>query len=153
LGEDNVLSDSILYTVSKIGFGLISILFFIFFLLGQVQDVDWTFALVFLGIGLYVIASWILSPKNITLENQTLFVKYRFKEIAYQVKEINSITLENLGTGTLFVHLNLNTGKIKIPAFRLNPIDKTKKESPPQGYEDRHLVSKGVCLVFNCIRS
>jgi hypothetical protein len=122
LSEDNVLSRTTINHVVVIGFSLMLILFAALFYIVQDQDMAWIFALVFLGLGLYVILAWFLSPQSITLENQTLFVKYLFKETTYKVTDINAITLEKRRTKEgyiYFVQLNLKIGKpVRLSGFK-----------------------------------
>ena len=122
LSEDNVLSPTIINHVVRIGIGLMLILFAAFFYMVQDQDMAWILALVFLGLGLYVILAWFSSPQSITLENQTLFVKYLFRETSYKGSDINSTTLEKRRTRNgyvYFVQVGTKTGKpLKLSGFK-----------------------------------
>lgn len=122
LSEENVFSRTTINHVVFIGFGLMLILFSALLYMARDQDMIWILALVLLGFGLYVILSWFLSPQSITLENQTLFVKYLFRETLYKVGDINSITLEKRRTKEgyiYFVQLNLKIGKpIHLSGFK-----------------------------------
>jgi hypothetical protein len=122
LREDNVLSRTIINHVVVIGFGLMLILFSAFFYVVRDEDMVWILIPVFLGSGLYVILSWFLSPQSIILENQTLFVKYLFKDTSYKGSDINSITLEKRRSRDgyiYFVQVNPKTSKpVKLSGFK-----------------------------------
>jgi hypothetical protein len=79
------------------------------------------YALLFLGLGLFIIGSWFLSPKRIALEDKTLLLIYLFRQVSYAAKEISSISLEKTRTRNgyiYFVQVNLASGKkIKLPTF------------------------------------
>ena len=122
VSESKVFLRSIGTHILVIGFGLMVILISVLGFVDQDHDLNWFFALIFLGLGLYMIVAWFLSPQGFTLENQTLFVKYFFKEITYKVSDINAITLEKTRTRDgyiYFVQVNLKTGKpIKLSGFK-----------------------------------
>ena len=122
VSESKVFLRGIGTHILVIGFGLMIILLSVLAFMEQDQDINWLFALIFLGLGLYIIISWFLSPQGFTLENQTLFVKYLFKETSYKVSDINAITLEKRQTKEgyiYFVQVNPKTGKpIKLSGFK-----------------------------------
>jgi hypothetical protein len=116
LSEDNVLSRTAINNVVVIGFGRMLILFSTFFYIMRDQDMIWILTLIFLGLGLYVILSWFLSPQSIALENQALFVKYLLKETSYKVSDIkNSIILEKRKTRDGYVYFTQVNPKMVKP--------------------------------------
>jgi len=122
VSETNVFSRSMGTNILVIGFGLMVIFLSALFFVVQGQDINWFFALVFLGLGLYIIVSWFLSPLSMVLENQKLFVKYLFREISYKVSDINSITLEKRRTRdgyVYFVQVGIKKDKpLKLSGFK-----------------------------------
>jgi len=123
LGESNVFSRGIGNHILVIGFGLMVIFISgLSFIEQDHQDINWLFAPIFLGLGLSIIVLSFLSPQKVVLENQTLSVKYLFKETSYKVSDINSITLEKRRTRdgyVYFVQVGLKTGKsLKLSGFK-----------------------------------
>ena len=122
LDESNntVISASWLSHFLTLGFGL-------FIAIGSVwlfsifEESSRMYALLFLGLGLFIMGSWFLSPKRIALEDKTLLLIYLFREVSYTAEEIGSISLEKIRTRNgyiYFVQVNLASGKkIKLPTF------------------------------------
>jgi hypothetical protein len=122
LDESNntVITASWLSHFLILGFGLFIVAGSVW-LFSVFEESSRIYALLFLGLGLFIMGSWFLSPKRIALEDKTLLLIYLFRQVSYTAEEISSISLEKTRTRNgyiYFVQINLASGKkIKLPTF------------------------------------
>ena len=118
---NTVMSGGWLSNVLVPGFGLLIIAGSVL-LFSASENTGKIYSLLFFALGAFLIGSWLLSPKSITLQDKTLLVTYLFKEASYTAKDIESISLEKTRTRNgyiYFVQVNLTSGKkIKLPTFQ-----------------------------------
>jgi len=111
-GENNFLSKSILTNIISVALSLLLVSIAILFLV--YQGSDWFISILFVGLGIYILISWLLSPQGVALEGSSLSVVYLFKKVSHRADEISAIALEKRRTRNgyfYFVRLNLKTGK------------------------------------------
>lgn len=118
--DNTVMSGSWLSHFLTLGFGLLIVVGSVW-LFSIFEESSRIYALFFLGLGVFILGSWFLSPKSIALEDKTLLVIYLFRKVSYAAKEIGSISMEKTRTRNgyiYFVQVNLASGKkIKLPTF------------------------------------
>lgn len=128
VGGNDMMSRGLLSGIATVGVGLavIAISAFIFFAAREMEEVSTISALIFLALGLFIIASWFLAPQSILLEDQTMVVAYLFREVTYTAGDITSVALEKRRTRNgyvYFVQVNLKTGKpLKLSGFWLGSV-------------------------------
>jgi len=109
--ENQSMSRGIFTSIVIIGFGLLIIALSIPFF---TDEEVWFLGPLFIGLGLWIIVAFILSPKSVVLENGTLRILYLFREISYPAEEIQGFSLEKTRTRNgyvYFVQVNLINGK------------------------------------------
>ena len=118
--DNTVMSGSWISHFLVLGFGLFLVVGSVW-LFSIFEESSRIYALLFLGLGVYILGSWFLSPKSIALEDKTLLLIYLFRKVSYTAKEIGSISLEKIRTRNgyiYFVQVNLASGKkLRLPTF------------------------------------
>ena len=121
VGENNIMTRSLLGSIFFLGFGLLLLLasIFLFFTLDEAGII---FGLVLALFGLILIGSWLLGAQRLELESQTMTIVYLYKKVSYTTSDISSITLKKQRTRNgyvYFVQADLQSGKkLRIPSFK-----------------------------------
>jgi hypothetical protein len=109
--KHDTMSVGTIARIVTIGLGLLAIAASIPFMYDEEM---WFLSPLFIGLGLWIIVVFFLSPKSAVLENDTLHILYFFRENSFSVEEIQCFSLEKRRTRDgyiYFVQVKLKNGK------------------------------------------
>lgn len=121
VGENNIISRSLLGSIFMVGFGLL-LLVASAFLFITLDEAGLIFGLVLVLFGLILLGSWLLGAQRLELESQSMTIVYLYRRVSYTISDINSITLEKKRTRNGYIYFaqaNLKSGKkLRLPTFK-----------------------------------